>query len=93
MDVLMEDRTCFVIAHRLSAIVNADSILIIENGKLAEQGSHQQLLARNGLDASLYQSQFRGGPSEGAQQSFFFRSDSAKKERTSVSGVRSFDLF
>jgi ATP-binding cassette subfamily B protein len=58
MRTLMKDKTCFVIAHRLSTIQNADSILVMENGKLAEQGTHESLLERNGVYAALYQSQF-----------------------------------
>ena len=64
MDVLMEKRTCFVIAHRLSTIVNADLILVVSSGELAEQGTHEQLMAKNGLYASLYLSQFRDGQPE-----------------------------
>lgn len=58
MDVLMESRTSFVIAHRLSTIVNADLILVVENGDIVEQGTHHQLLERNGRYARLYHSQF-----------------------------------
>ena len=58
MRTLMKDKTCFVIAHRLSTIQNADIILVMENGKLAEQGTHESLLGLNGVYAGLYQSQF-----------------------------------
>ena len=58
MDTLMEGRTSFVIAHRLSTIRNADLILVINNGDIIEQGTHEQLLAQNGLYADLYNSQF-----------------------------------
>ena len=58
MDALMEGRTSFVIAHRLSTIRNADLILVINNGDIIEQGTHEQLLAQNGFYADLYNSQF-----------------------------------
>lgn len=58
MDTLMEGRTSFVIAHRLSTIRNADLILVINNGDIIEQGTHEQLLAQNGFYADLYNSQF-----------------------------------
>ncbi len=55
----MQGRTSLVIAHRLSTILAADLILVMEQGKLAEQGTHAELLARGGLYASLYETQFR----------------------------------
>ena len=58
MRALMKDKTCFVIAHRLSTIQNADLILVMENGRLAEQGTHDSLLEAGGVYAQLYQSQF-----------------------------------
>jgi ATP-binding cassette subfamily B protein len=58
MRTLMKDKTCFVIAHRLSTIQNADAILVMENGHLAEQGTHESLLELGGVYAGLYQSQF-----------------------------------
>lgn len=58
MKALMENRTSFVIAHRLSTIVDADLILLMEKGDIIEQGTHQQLLSKNGAYASLYYSQF-----------------------------------
>ena len=58
MDNLMKGRTSFIIAHRLSTIRNADLILVMEDGDIVEQGSHDELLARNGLYANLYRSQF-----------------------------------
>lgn len=59
MDVLMEGRTSFVIAHRLSTIRNADRILVIENGQIAEMGSHTELLRAKGHYYRLYTQQFR----------------------------------
>lgn len=58
MDKLMEGRTSFVIAHRLSTIRNADLILVMKDGSIIEQGNHQELMAKNGFYADLYQSQF-----------------------------------
>lgn len=56
---LMVGRTSFVIAHRLSTIKNADIILVIRNGQIAESGKHDELLEKNGVYASLYNSQFQ----------------------------------
>jgi len=58
MDQLMEGRTSFIIAHRLSTIRNADLILVMHDGDIVEQGQHEELLARNGYYAELYNSQF-----------------------------------
>ena len=58
MDHLMEGRTSFIIAHRLSTIRNADLILVMKDGDIIEQGSHDELLAQNGFYADLYLSQF-----------------------------------
>jgi ATP-binding cassette subfamily B multidrug efflux pump len=60
MAELMKGRTSFVIAHRLSTIRNADLILVMNHGSIVEQGTHDQLLARNGFYAELYNSQFSG---------------------------------
>ena len=57
---LMQGRTSFVIAHRLSTIRDADHVLVINNGEIIEQGTHQQLLDRRGFFHHLYQSQFKG---------------------------------
>lgn len=58
MDNLTQGRTSFVIAHRLSTIKNADIILVMQNGDIVESGNHQDLLAKNGAYATLYNSQF-----------------------------------
>lgn len=58
MDKLMEGRTSFIIAHRLSTIKDADLILVMQDGDIVEQGNHEELLAKNGFYASLYNSQF-----------------------------------
>ena len=58
MKVLMKNKTCFIIAHRLSTIQNADKILVIKDGKLIEQGKHNELLKNKGVYYSLYNSQF-----------------------------------
>ena len=58
MDKLMEDRTSFIIAHRLSTIKNADLILVMNDGNIVEQGTHEQLMKKKGFYADLYNSQF-----------------------------------
>ena len=55
---MMKGRTSFIIAHRLSTIRDADVILVMENGSIAESGTHQVLLEKNGLYANLFNSQF-----------------------------------
>ena len=55
---MMQGRTSFIVAHRLSTIENADVILVMKGGKIIEQGSHQELLQKNGFYATLYNSQF-----------------------------------
>ncbi len=58
MTELMKGKTSFVIAHRLSTIRHADVILVVQNGNIVEQGTHDELLARAGAYAALYQAQF-----------------------------------
>ena len=58
MELLMEGKTSFIIAHRLSTIVDADQILVMEQGTVVEQGTHAELLAQNGAYTQLFNSQF-----------------------------------
>ena len=58
MRILMKDKTCFVIAHRLSTVQNADTILVVQHGDIIEQGNHEQLMKKGGVYAGLYSSQF-----------------------------------
>jgi ATP-binding cassette subfamily B protein len=58
MRQLMQGKTCFVIAHRLSTIRSADHILVLQGGKVAEQGTHEALMAQDGIYKKLYLSQF-----------------------------------
>ena len=60
MDRLMQGRTSFIIAHRLSTIRDADKILVLRDGDVIEQGKHEELLAKGGFYATLYNSQFEG---------------------------------
>lgn len=55
---LMKDKTCFIIAHRLSTIRNADTILVVQDGKIAEQGTHQELMGLCGVYSKMYYAQF-----------------------------------
>ena len=64
MDKVMEGRTSFVIAHRLSTIRNADLILVMDQGSIIEQGTHDSLLAQGGFYANLYNSQFSESAAE-----------------------------
>ena len=58
MRTLMKDKTCFVIAHRLSTIRSADNILVLDQGRVVEQGTHESLMAQKGFYCKLYESQF-----------------------------------
>ena len=61
MDALTEGRTSFIIAHRLSTIRDADLILVMKDGDIVETGNHEELLAKGGFYANLYNSQFSDG--------------------------------
>lgn len=58
MSELMYGRTCFVVAHRLSTIRSADLIIVLQEGRIIEQGTHAELIGRGGFYGSLYNSQF-----------------------------------
>ena len=58
LEELLKNRTSFVIAHRLSTIVNADKLLVVDDGRIVEIGTHEELLARGGLYKKLYDMQF-----------------------------------
>ena len=81
MDKLMQGRTSFVIAHRLSTIRNADRILVIENGRIAEMGNHHELLRQRGHYYRLYTQQFR---QEVIEQADLWETDEVKSALTSL---------
>ncbi len=62
---MMRGRTSFIVAHRLSTIKEADVILVMRDGKVVEQGSHDALLEKDGFYASLYKSQFDAAENQG----------------------------
>jgi ATP-binding cassette subfamily B protein len=63
MDELMKEKTCFIVAHRLSTVQNASRIIVVRDGRIVEVGNHATLLAQGGFYASLYNSQFEGNKS------------------------------
>ena len=64
MNRLSKGRTTFAIAHRLSTILNADQILVLQDGEIIERGRHEELLAKNGVYTHLYEAQFRFSETE-----------------------------
>ena len=62
--IMMKGRTSFIVAHRLSTIREADVILVMNSGKIIEQGSHEELLAKKGFYHKLYNSQFENSQEE-----------------------------
>ena len=58
ISVLMKDRTTLVIAHRLSTIINSDQIIVLDSGSVAEIGTHEELLKKNGVYKKLYEREF-----------------------------------
>ena len=59
LEKLMAGRTTFIIAHRLSTVHNADKIIVLDEGKLIEAGTHSELISKNGLYSTLYEIQFK----------------------------------
>ena len=72
LDLLMEGRTSFVIAHRLSTIISADQIVVLDNGRIVEQGTHEELLAKQGRYFNLYTMQWAADDSQVGQTGTMF---------------------
>jgi subfamily B ATP-binding cassette protein MsbA len=68
LDNLMTNRTTFVIAHRLSTVRKADKILVLDKGKIAESGTHEELLSRGGIYSVLYRTQIEGKLSQDTEK-------------------------
>ncbi|MBI5078683.1 ATP-binding cassette domain-containing protein, partial [Candidatus Saganbacteria bacterium] len=66
LEKLMRGRTTFIIAHRFSTVEKADRVVVMDNGKIAEEGAHRDLLARGGLYRRLFEIQFQSAPGEKA---------------------------
>jgi ABC-type multidrug transport system fused ATPase/permease subunit len=77
MDKMLKNRTAIVIAHRLSTVRSADTIIVIKQGKIAEKGTHKQLLAKGGLYERLYEMQFKTDPKEKTSGISVIESDDA----------------
>ena len=60
LELLMRDRTSLIIAHRLSTIKHATRILVLDEGRIVQEGSHEELMGRDGLYRRLYEKQYRG---------------------------------
>jgi ATP-binding cassette, subfamily B, bacterial len=69
LSAALANRTAIVIAHRLSTIVSADRILVVEDGRIVEEGTHEVLLARNGVYADLYRTQYRSDTNGNIEES------------------------
>lgn len=67
LEAAMSGRTTLVIAHRLATVQRADTLLVIQGGRIVEQGSHQELLARDGVYAQLYRTQFLSAQAAAAE--------------------------
>jgi ABC-type multidrug transport system fused ATPase/permease subunit len=85
LERLMKGRTVITIAHRLSTIRDADRIIVISGGSVAESGTHDELLARGGIYANLYHAQFKDEPARAAVQEAL--AQPSVKETSSSDGV------